>query len=484
MLILPVVTKNDHKQIPIACIALILINAFIYFFIQSGDGIKIHKAWEYYKDSGLMTIEMEAYRGYLLQKGKSAPEKLSQRIEQRYGFYRQMIEDDEFCSLLVKNRIITPDKPRFKQWRKKRDKYESLKKKAVIYRFGYLPREKNTIGLFTCMYLHGSVMHIVGNMVFLWMVGAFLEAAVGGVWFFVLYSITGVCASALFGVVYPLSSGPLIGASGAIAGLMGAYGVIFGLRKIRIFYSLGFYFDYASVPALALFPFWLGNEFFQLYTNKGSHVAYMAHVGGLISGIFIGTGIRIKKKDQIASLFYREQQKSRVESLFDSAMDKLVALDFANARSEFNKLLDLEPENMKALRQVFIIDKNAPQSQEFHQSAHRLLARLENVDPDEYLAVFEEYKNCSGKPRVTIEMLERLSHLYLSTHNIKQASACVSALIKRVPENGKIPSFLFTLARGYKQNNKKEASQKCLRILASKYPSTFEGGEAVRLLGS
>jgi len=80
MLILPVVTKMDSKQIPYACIALILLNAFVFFFLQAGDDSKIRDAEQYYESSGLLAIELDAYRHYLIQKGDRAPEKLPNHV--------------------------------------------------------------------------------------------------------------------------------------------------------------------------------------------------------------------------------------------------------------------------------------------------------------------------------------------------------------------------------------------------------------------
>jgi membrane associated rhomboid family serine protease len=482
MLILPVSVKNDSQRAPYVCIALILTNIFIFIFLQSGDGAIHKQAYEYRESSGLLAIEVEAYRNYLLEKGESAPDRIPEDKMERYRLASRMLADEEFNNLLETNRIIGPEQAKFKDWREKRDGFEEIKNQAVTYRYGYSPRQKNSVGLFTYMFLHGGVMHLVGNMVFLWLVGAFLETAVGTVPFLALYIVTGICAGAVFGMVYPHSSGPLIGASGAIAGAMGAYGVVFGLRKIRVFYSLGFYFDYANVPALSLFPVWLGNEFLQLSMNKNSNVAYVAHIGGLVSGVIIGAGFRAWKKDHIESLFHQEAQKSRVESLYDNGMEKLAALDLKNARADFNRLLALEPENLRAIRQLFILEKCSPQSDEFHNSAHRLLQGLRRGDPEEYLAVFEEYRKAAGKPRVTVEILERLSHLYLNAKNIEQATGCIFALIKRAPENGKIPGFLLSLAGGYQHTNNREEARKCFRILAGKYPATLEGEEAVKFL--
>ncbi|MFH0780595.1 MAG: rhomboid family intramembrane serine protease [Pseudomonadota bacterium] len=481
MLVLPVSTKNDNHQAPYGCIGLVLANIFIFFFLQSGDGAIRKQAYEYRESSGLLAIEVAAYRDYLLKKGEFVPDKITEDKKIRYQLAMRMANDETYNTLLEKNRIIDPEQANFNDWREKRDRFEEIKNRSITDQYGYSPQRNNRVGLFTHMFLHGGIMHLVGNMVFLWLVGAFLETAIGAISFLALYLVTGICAGSLFGMIYPLSPGPLVGASGAISGLMGAYGVVFGMRKIRVFYSLGFYFDYANVPALSLFPVWLGNEFLQLYTTQNSHVAYMAHIGGLVSGIACGAGCRFFKKDRIESLFHQEEQKSLAESLYAGGMEKLAALDMKNARIDFNQLQSLEPDNLRAIRQLFRIDKCAPHSEEFHQSAHRLLHELRSRDADEYLAVFEEYRKASGKPRVTVEILEQLSHLYLGAKNINQAASCISILLKRVPENSKIPGFLFSLARGYQHINKEEA-RKCLRILAARYPNTFEGQEAEKII--
>lgn len=482
MLIIPVSTKSGRKQPPYACIALILINAFILFFLQSGDDGIQRQAYDYYERSGLLAIEVEAYKKYLSEKGTAVPELPQDRENERDQLAAKMLADDEFTHRLEANGIIRPEQPEYKDWREKRQTFNGIMEQSVTYRYGYSPRRNNLEGLFTCMYLHGDMMHLVGNMVFLWLIGAMLEAAIGILPFLALYTLTGICASLLFGLVYPLSPGPLVGASGAIAGLMGAYGVIFGLRKIRVFYSLGFYFDYANVPALILFPFWLANEFFQLYTNIGSNVAYVAHIGGLLSGIVTGTGLRFWKKDRIESLFAGEQRKSELEALLDSGMARLAALDLAKARADFLKILSLEPEHSGAIRQLFHIDKGSPGSEEFHKSAHRLLQHLRRTAPDEYLAVFAEYKQTAGKPRLTVEILEQLSYLYLTGNDFNQATACIAAMLKQTPENSKLPGFLYSLAKGYHRNNRGEEARKCLRILATKYGFTPEGAEAERFL--
>lgn len=481
MLIVPVFNKATRK-IPYVCIALIAINSFIFFFLQAGDGQIQEDAYAYYESSGLLEIELEAYLDYLSSAGESVPDRALKSDAKRSEYLHKMFSDSEFRQRLENGEIITPQNDNYTEWYEKRNKFEGLLKQSVISRFGYSPKDNNLIGLFTCMFLHGGIMHLVGNMVFLWLVGAVLEKALGAFSFLGLYVVCGICAGALFGLIYPLTPGPLVGASGAIAGLMGAYGIIFAMRRIRVFYSVGFYFNYAVLPAIALFPVWLVNEFFQLFTNQGSHVAYVAHIGGLLSGILIGTGYRKLQKDRIEELFEEEEKSSEIELLLDRGQERFIELDIDEARILFRKVLSMSPDNRTALRHLFLIEKTSPQSEEFHQSAYRLLQNIGRENRDEYLQVFEEYRTASGKPRVTLEMLERLTHCHLASENFDRAANCIASLLKRAPDNSKLPSFLLKLAHGFRGADKTAEAVKCYRLLSTRFTASSEGTEAAGYL--
>jgi membrane associated rhomboid family serine protease len=481
MLIVPVFSKAT-KKVPYVCFALIVVNAFIFFFLQSGDDQIQEEAFAYYESSGLSDIELEAYLGYLTDTGVIVPPGALKKGASRSKYLQRMFADMEFRKQLDDGLIITLRHEQYDEWRSKSSNFSEIKDRSVISRFGYSPRENNLIGLFTCTFLHGGIMHLAGNMVFLWLVGAILEKAVGAVPFIGLYCICGICASALFGLVYPSAPGPLVGASGAIAGLMGAYGVIFGMRRIRVFYSLGFYFNYAVLPAIALFPVWLANEFFQLFTDKGSHVAYMAHIGGLLSGMAIGTGYRMLRSERIEELFQQEEQSDRLDSLLDSGQQKFLDLNIEEARRDFHKVLSIEPHNSTAIRHLFLIEKAAPQTDAFHRSAHRLLHSIKREDRDEYLQIFAEYKAASGKLRLTHEILERLAYCHLVSGNYEEAAGCIAALLKRTPQNSKLPGFLLKLAHGFRGADKQAEATKCYRILSTRYGASNEGIEAARQL--
>lgn len=480
MLIVPVFTRSDQKRIPYVCILLISINCLIFFLLQSRDASIQQEAYRYYEESGLLALELQEYKKYLSAKGDPAAEEMS--ADGNSHLVRMMLRDDDFIGLLEDNRIITPQNQIFNEWRQKRTAFETRLHQASIYKYGYSPKRQNITGLLTCTFFHGGFMHLLGNMVFLYLVGAILELAIGPLFFLVLYVITGICASALFGIVYPATPGPLVGASGAIAGLMGGYGVVFGLRKIRVFYSLGFYFNYAMVPALMLFPFWLANEFFQLFTNKGSNVAYVAHIGGLLSGVTIGIVYKALLKNRIDSLFVKAEIKQTVGDILDHGLKKLMDFDLVNARREFQKVLVLDPENIQAIRQLYVVDKSSPETEQFHFSAQRLLEKIKNGPADEYIEQFEDYRSTTSKPRLSLDMLERLSFLYLARKDYGKAAPLVSTLFKQNPKSINLPGYLLKLAEGFHRNNKFNEAQKCYQVLAKRYPASDEGMSAGAML--
>ena len=144
------------------------------------------------------------------------------------------------------------------------------------------------------MFLHGGWDHLLGNMIFLWLAGCLLEQGCGALVLALVYLGGGLCAAGLFlGTLPGQTISTLVGASGSIAGIMGAITTLYGMQRIKIFLMLGFYFNYLRVPAMLLLPLWIGYELFNnLQYGETNNVAYMAHVGGLLGGAAIGFVLR------------------------------------------------------------------------------------------------------------------------------------------------------------------------------------------------
>ncbi len=147
---------------------------------------------------------------------------------------------------------------------------------------------KQTWGIVVSMFLHGSWGHLFGNMLFLHIFGDNLEDALGSIKYFLFYLISGLGAALLQILLNPNSQIPMLGASGAIAGIMGGYLVLFPKHRVDILYSFGFFIRTASVPAYFMLIYWFVAQLFYGVGTLGvvdqGGVAYFAHIGGFITG--------------------------------------------------------------------------------------------------------------------------------------------------------------------------------------------------------
>jgi membrane associated rhomboid family serine protease len=144
------------------------------------------------------------------------------------------------------------------------------------------------ITIITAMFLHGGWMHIIGNMVFLWAFGPEVEDAMGPVRYPIFYLLSGTVAFLAQVAATPHSTVPNLGASGAIAGVMGAFLVTYPTDQIRSVVFFGIFFRVTFIPAVLLIGVWfiiqLFNQVGAVANVQGGGVAYVAHVGGCIFG--------------------------------------------------------------------------------------------------------------------------------------------------------------------------------------------------------
>lgn len=140
----------------------------------------------------------------------------------------------------------------------------------------------------THMFMHGGWLHILGNMWFLYIFGDNVEDAMGSVRFFLFYLMCGFISLALQTMMNPGSPMPMVGASGAISGVMGAYIILYPRAPVHMLLFFGFFFTRVVVPAFFMLGYWfviqLLGGFFTLGSSTGG-VAFWAHVGGFVAGI-------------------------------------------------------------------------------------------------------------------------------------------------------------------------------------------------------
>lgn len=160
---------------------------------------------------------------------------------------------------------------------------------AIAGRSGGSPLAAYTT-IVTSMFMHGGWFHLIGNMLYLWIFGDNVEDLMGHVGFGAFYLIAGVAATLTHVFLNAGSTVPLVGASGAIAGVLGAYLVLFPRARILSLVPFGFFSRLVEVPALFFLPIWFLLQFLQGVADiagTGGGVAWWAHIGGFVAGIVL-----------------------------------------------------------------------------------------------------------------------------------------------------------------------------------------------------
>lgn len=151
---------------------------------------------------------------------------------------------------------------------------------SFVSRHDLLPY--NVMTIFTSMFIHGGFLHIIGNMLYLWIFGNNIEDRLGHIGFFIFYIFSGICA-AIFQLFYdPAADVPMIGASGAVSGVLGAYLVSFPYARIKTILIIIIFIKIVDIPAVILLTAWFFMQF--LYANVDG-IAWYAHIGGFIFGL-------------------------------------------------------------------------------------------------------------------------------------------------------------------------------------------------------
>jgi membrane associated rhomboid family serine protease len=179
---------------------------------------------------------------------------------------------------------------------------------AFTLYWGLVPAAFSWVTVFTSMFLHGGLLHVAGNMLYLWIFGDNVEDRMGHGRFLVFYLLCGVAAALAQTITAPDSVVPMVGASGAIAGVMGAYFVLYPKSRIVTLIPLFFFFQVIEVPAILFLGIWFLMQFLSgvgsIVTTAGGGpaggVAFWAHVAGFVAGI---SGV----------IVFRRPERQRVE---------------------------------------------------------------------------------------------------------------------------------------------------------------------------
>ncbi|MFS2101458.1 rhomboid family intramembrane serine protease [Variovorax sp. Varisp85] len=452
---IPLENKPSWRNPPWMTVLLILVNMIVWWGPQRSEENARERAAHYYVNSVLPELELPPFVEWL-EKTDPKRGKLARRMLPHEETYPQLLEslqnDRKFLAKLQADGIITPTNPQYGEWKRDRQQYEAMLPTPFTARWSQdytKDAEFKPWTWITAAFLHGSTGHLLGNMLFLFLFGFSVELALGRGTYLSFYLLGAVGASALAGWAYAGKDGYGLGASGAISALMGMYAVMYRLKRIRFFYQLFFYFNYVTAPALLLLPAWIVNELMQHWLG-GQGIAYMAHLGGLLTGAALMTGALLLRRVQ-APETAAAPEPDRFGEHVAAAQKFGAAMKFDKACGEWRAAAALRPGDSDTLRAWFNTARLQPASDDFHQAARRIF-RLPATDEGTMALQHASYKTYldQAKPgaRLKPEDMARLARRFARIRQFEDTDKLCRILLKTAPDHPELADTLSACANG------------------------------------
>jgi len=489
---IPLDRKLDWRNPPVLTLLLILINVFVYYAWQTNDTEYTNEAFTYYFDSKLPEIELPRYVSYLRENGHAqeasrfAHDLADGGERGEAAVLMHMHGDGPFLDRLRHDRIVRPGDAAYRSWREARTHFDDLLNRSMVYRYGQKPYYFSVVPWFTQTFLHGGQGPLIGNMLFLSIFGFVVEIAIGRPVFLFAYLLAGLISGALDVAFRPDSMIPAIGASGAIAGLVGMYTVLFGLRRIRFFYMLGFYFDYVRAPAIVLLPLWVGYELFNQIFNPND-VNRVAHIGGLLGGALIG--YLAKRYSPTVNHDYIDEgaRQEQRQSDYQRGLEHMAAMELDEAKAVFERLSDEYPNDRNILLQLYNIAKIDPANEAYHDRARRIF-ELAGQDTATLKLINDTYGEYIQKakpgPRFNPDQLMTLAIRFAAAGYLDDAEKMVMHIVRKQTDFKRNPEGLMALANGFRRGDRPQLYRKYLSVLLDRFPHSPEAEHVRRAIAA
>lgn len=238
------------------------------------------------------------------------------------------------------------------------DEIKNLMGQDPMKKWGYIPKEPRVVTLFTYMFLHAGFLHLIGNMLFLYLAGCSIEDLWGRPVYIAFYLISGIVSAWMHALRFPDSITPLVGASGAIAGLMGAFALRLYKTKITFFYLLFFRPGTFQAPAYVMLPLWFLQQLFYAGVADQSEVAFHAHIGGFIFGAVVALLMKTTGVEEKYLAPAIEKKVSLVQNpLYLQGMEKSEVGDYPGALLLLEKVIRQEPNHLDAYMEMIRISE-------------------------------------------------------------------------------------------------------------------------------
>lgn len=518
LLIVPSENGIDKNKLPWLTFTLILLNIFAFAFLQTGDNEKFDDAYSYYIENDLLEKEMPVFLDYI----ETRDPELHQDIElgniPDISLVQTILYDKRFAQYLKNNDFID------EEIQKKRRPVNEYLEKTSIYRFAFYTSSPDIFTAFTHMFMHGGIQHLIGNMIFLFIFGYNIEKLLGIKKTAALYLVSGLSAVAVFALTSTKGFSSLVGASGAIAGLMGAFAGYYGFKKVRFFYWIVFFFNQIRLPAVIVLVIWLMKELLLSRVTE-DNVAYMAHFGGLVAGAICAYLFRVflnnsseedVDNDDIIGLSLNNQQGSTLSNgtipnnagfeshdlssspvdsvdyqrqarLLEKAKAAIKELDFDLAKDYYQQLLIAEPNNANYIGSLYNLEKDSPKSAMYKDLAFETLEKSlhnEALLKLQTTILSDISYHYQGYHIIPKELLMSVAAQNLALNNIKPIAPIVQHLSKSYPESKSMPNLLYKYAIAEGESGDRTSQYRWFNYLIKHYPSSKASDEAHKALRS
>ncbi|MGE5723626.1 MAG: rhomboid family intramembrane serine protease [Acidobacteriota bacterium] len=276
--------------------------------------------------------------------------------------------------------------------------YTTFSAESLTAHYAFVPAHPAAISYLTANFLHGGWLHLIGNMWFLWLAGFVLEDVWGRPLYTVFYLVAGAAALQFHAWANPGSLVPTLGASGAVAALMGAFLVRFPKMKIRMAWLFAFRIIRFNAPAYTLLPLWLVLEvFYGAAFGGASGVAHWAHVGGFAFGAIAAVALRYSGLEQKANQAVESKVSWTADPQIDQAHELIEQGQFDAAGDLLKQHLAARPDSVDAAILLCDVYRKKSDSTAFQQATAQLCAlHLKLREPEAAWQDYEEFLNAGG----------------------------------------------------------------------------------------
>jgi membrane associated rhomboid family serine protease len=400
-------------------------------------------------------------------------------IRQGSNMWKQMeawqAKQESLLARLRDGSLTGPDDPSYQAWLAARDRERQLLKRDLANRMGYRPSDGLSLGLVLSAFAHGGWMHLLGNLLFLYLVGCNLEDRWGRGVFSGFYLAGAVVSALVFYLWHRGSDTVLVGASGAVAAAMGAFLVCFHRSRIRFLsWSLLRGARTVELYAFWVFPLWFLEQTVSswLEAHVRTGVAYSAHVGGFAFGVVVAGALKLSGIERRHLLPLTEKGTEwREDPDFLAALDLIGTRDLTAAVPRLQAVLARSPRHQGALEQLARTSVALRDPALAGPAVSAYLTALARTRMTEVLPLVDELRLVDG----TVALDDRAGAVVVRAaaqgNRPQDAIKVASALLRQHPSSPLAPGVMWEVARLQEQHGHADLARQTRQQLVARYPN-------------